>query len=85
MSSAESEPQMSNTESEFTATVARYERCGWSITTIDRAQERAFMRTNALAANGSHESPLTSPERFPACRKLWVDAQGEVQETNVPC
>lgn len=66
----------------FTEMVARYERCGWSITTINHAQERAFVRTDIL---DSAASAVISPDRVPACRKLWIDRQGETQETTVPC
>jgi hypothetical protein len=71
---------------EFQTMVARYKRCGWDVRSIDHATSRAFVRAGT---GDHHDNPggpsVTAPSRAPACRKLWVDAQGQVQETNVPC
>jgi hypothetical protein len=74
--------------------VARYERHGWEVRSVDATLQRAFVRANVLGdvddaprQREQSEDGLRPdlPARLPACRKLWVDARGDVQETNVPC
>jgi hypothetical protein len=70
-----------NTVSAFQALVERYEHDGWAIRTIDRTALRATVR----AADSHDFATANGPAPASVCRKLWVDAQGKVQETDVPC
>jgi hypothetical protein len=70
----------------FQTMVARYERCGWVVRTVDYTTLRATVRTNGDAPSSTlDDPPVRIPGRVPACRKLWVDSRGDVQETDVPC
>ena len=70
----------------FQSVVARYERSGWDVRTINHATLRATVHTSGADPGALPGEPrVKSPDRTPACRKLWVDAQGQVQETDVPC
>lgn len=76
----------STTTTAFQAMVERYERCGWHVRIIDHTALRAIIRTEACDHyNDQGELMLTVPDRLPACRKVWVDSQGEVHQTDVPC
>ena len=73
-------------ETTFEQMVARYERSGWTVRTINRATQRATVRTGTIDSQAvPDESRVKPPDRVPACRKLWVDGHGNAQETNVPC
>jgi hypothetical protein len=67
----------------FHAMVARYEHDGWAIRTLNRTELRATVRAGASHNGGRENGP--APPRPSVCRRLWVDAQGLVQETDVPC
>jgi hypothetical protein len=70
----------------FRAMLASYEDGGWEVRTLDTTGMRAIVRTDKQAPSVQGIEPVVSaPVRLPACRKLWVDAAGDVQETNVPC
>jgi hypothetical protein len=61
----------------FEAMLERYEGEGWNVRTIDRTHHRATVRL---------VQPGTRPQVPSAvCRRLWIDQQGVVQETSVPC
>jgi transketolase N-terminal domain/subunit len=61
----------------FEALLERYEAEGWNVRTIDRTNHRATVRL---------VQPSTRPQvPIAICRRLWIDQQGVVQETNVPC
>jgi len=74
------------TASAFLTLVERYEGDGWVVRTIDRQRQRATVQTHTTAPDTTRgDSGSSPPQRRPTCRKLWVDAQGEVQATDVPC
>ena len=70
---------------EFHTVVERYEHGGWVIRTIDHGALRAAVREGASRNGASENGPASAQAGLSVCRKLWVDAQGQVQETDVPC
>jgi hypothetical protein len=72
--------------SAFQAMIAHYEASGWEVRMINHTDPRAFVRAGAsIVGDGSREVPARTVATPSACRKLWVDSKGEVQETVVPC
>ena len=70
----------------FQAMIAEYEERGWEIRSINQAELRATLRAGVMtAANAQQGGTATAVAGASICRKLWVDAKGEVQETSVPC
>ena len=70
----------------FQAMVKQYESRGWVVRTIDHSTLRATVR--ALVApigDESRDLTITLAATESGCKRLWVDASGEVQETVVPC
>lgn len=70
----------------FEALVARYQRSGWTVRTMDRATLRANVHRQGhdpTASAGAVRRDAAG--QVAVCRKLWVDAQGDAQETNIPC
>ena len=76
----------SDSTSAFQAMVRHYESRGWDVRTINHAALRATVRST-VAPEGDDTCDLTIQVVVTAsdCRKLWVDSQGHVQETDVPC
>lgn len=79
---------MMATDSEiaFQAIVKQYESRGWVVRTIDHTTLRATVRA-LVAPIGDKNRDLTVKlaATESGCKRLWVDASGEVQETVVPC
>ena len=75
-----------NADTAFRTMLTQYEDAGWEVRTLDATGLRATVRTivQPQVAPGS-EPDTATPLRLPACRRVWVDAAGAVQETNVPC
>lgn len=72
--------------SAFQAMVARYEARGWEVRTIDRTGLRATLRARVAPFDvDGHDLAVQAATTASGCRRLWVDSQGEVQETVVPC
>jgi hypothetical protein len=70
----------------FHALVEQYERCGWDVRTIDHIELRALVREGSAGdADTQRGAALKGLAKSAICRKLWVDSEGQVQETNVPC
>jgi hypothetical protein len=69
----------------FDALVARYEQHGWVVRVMDHDAMRAIVRVAAAASTDAAASTIKAPTHLPACRKLWIDAEGRANETDVPC
>jgi hypothetical protein len=69
----------------FRAMIARYEDNGWEVRALDTEHSRAFVRTVAHDRATDEDRSSARVPWQPTCRKLWIDAEGTVHETSVPC
>jgi hypothetical protein len=70
----------------FRSLVEQYEKSGWVIRSMNQKALRATAQARtSLPAMHPGGVAVVASTAAPVCRKLWIDSQGEPQETNVPC